>query len=93
MTDRAGAYAIADLFPATPLALSASAASFAPTGYRSPDGGELRLAEGEQRAGVDLILRRGGVPVKGRRARRRSPGGAVSPGAVVVSARTARIAP
>ncbi len=59
-TDGAGAYALSDLFPATPLVVSASAPSFAPVGF-----GDLRLADGEQRAGVDLVLRGGGVRLEG----------------------------
>ena len=64
-TDGAGAYALTDLFPATPLRISAAAASFAPRGYRAPNGdGDLRLGDGEQRAGVDFVLR-GGVLLTG----------------------------
>ena len=65
-TDAAGAYALTDLFPATPLVVSASATGFAPAGYRAPNGDVgLRLGDGEQRAGVDLVLRGGGVPLRG----------------------------
>jgi protocatechuate 3,4-dioxygenase beta subunit len=82
-TDKAGAYALTDLFPATPLVVSASAATFRPVGYRAPNGdGDLRLAEGEQRAGVDLVLRSGGVALKGSVSD--VTGGGVA-GAVVVS--------
>jgi protocatechuate 3,4-dioxygenase beta subunit len=82
-TDGAGAYALTDLFPATPLTLSAAAVSFAPTGYRAPNGdGELRLADGEQRTGVDFVLRGGGVPIKG--SVNDATGGGVS-GALVMS--------
>ncbi len=59
-SDAAGAYTLTDLFPATPLVVSASAPSFAPVGH-----GDLRLSEGEQRAGVDLVLRGGGVRLDG----------------------------
>jgi Carboxypeptidase regulatory-like domain len=82
-TDGAGAYALTDLLPATPIAVSASAASFAPVGYRAPNGdGHLRLGEGEQRAGVDLVLRGGGVLLVG--SVDDVTGGAVA-GALVVS--------
>jgi Carboxypeptidase regulatory-like domain len=59
-SDGTGAYALTDLFPATPLVVSAGAATFAPAGYRSPSGDrEIRLADGERRTGVDFVLRRG----------------------------------
>lgn len=59
-TDSAGAYALVDLFPATPFTISAAADRFAPRGYRAPNGdGAVRLGEGEQRAGVDFVLREG----------------------------------
>ena len=67
VTDATGAYALRDLYPATPLSLTAAAATFPPARYHG-DGGDdfVRLAEGEQRAGVDFVLRAGGVLVKGR---------------------------
>lgn len=82
-TDAAGAYAIHDLFPATPLTLSAGATGFAPQGYRPPGGDDhLRLADGEQRAGVDFVLRSRGVRLVG--SVNDITGGAVA-GALVVS--------
>jgi len=65
-TDGAGAYALTELFAATPLTISAAAAGFAPVSYRAPDGdGHLRVGDGEQRAGVDFVLQRRGVPIRG----------------------------
>jgi protocatechuate 3,4-dioxygenase beta subunit len=59
-TDATGAYAIADLLSATPLAVSAGAEGFAPAGYRDPNGDDrVRLGEGEERGGVDFVLRAG----------------------------------
>jgi hypothetical protein len=81
-TDGAGAYALSDLFPATPLVVSAAAATFAPARYRAPDGDrDLRLGDGEQRAGVDFVLHPG-VRLEGSVSD--VTGGAVS-GALVVS--------
>jgi protocatechuate 3,4-dioxygenase beta subunit len=82
-TDTSGSFALDDLFPATPLAVSAAAKGFVPTGFRGPDGeGELRLGDGERRRGVDIVLRRGGVAIKGSVVD--VTGGAVS-GALVMS--------
>jgi protocatechuate 3,4-dioxygenase beta subunit len=65
-TDAEGVYALSGLFPATPLAVSAAAPGFAPVGYRAPGGEtEIRLGDGEQRTGVDIVLRAGGIAVKG----------------------------
>ncbi len=64
--DGAGAYTLADLMPATPFTLSAFAPTFAPVGYRAPDGARvLRLGDGEQRGGVDLVLSRAGRCARG----------------------------
>ncbi|RYE92974.1 MAG: hypothetical protein EOO75_05445, partial [Myxococcales bacterium] len=67
VTGADGAYALADLFPVTALVISVSASGFPPEAYRGPDGSRtVRLAEGEQRSGVDIVLRAGGVALKGR---------------------------
>ncbi len=81
--DDAGAYALGDLLPATPLTISAFAPRFAPVGYHDPKGAAaIRLVEGEQRTGVDLVLGHAGVPLQGSVSD--VTGGAVS-GALVVS--------
>src|SRR5262249_34837217 len=82
--DGRGAYTLADLLPATPLTVSAFAPTFAPVGYRAPDGSrEIRLGDQEQRGGVDIVLSRAGVALKGMMGD--LTGGAVS-GALVASA-------
>ncbi len=61
-----GAYALTEVFSRTRLVVSGSAEGFAPAVFRSPVGDPfLTLAEGEQRAGVDLVLVPG-VALKGR---------------------------
>jgi protocatechuate 3,4-dioxygenase beta subunit len=63
--DREGAYAMGDLFPAVPLSISASATGFAPAAYRTASGEhEVRLGDGERRAGVNFVLKPG-VALKG----------------------------
>jgi len=62
-----GRYRIADLSPAR-LTIFASAPGHRPTTYTSPDPARARwidLRQGEERAGVDITLVRGGVEVRG----------------------------
>jgi protocatechuate 3,4-dioxygenase beta subunit len=81
-TDREGSYGIDDLFPATPLTISAAANGFAPAGYRAPNGErELLLGDGERRAKVDFTLHPG-VALKG--SVNDLTGGAIS-GALVIA--------
>jgi protocatechuate 3,4-dioxygenase beta subunit len=82
-TDKEGAYALTDIFPGTPITISAAAPHFVPTSYRTASGSaELRLADGEQRAGMDIVLRGGGVRIEGSVSD--VTGGAVA-GAIVVT--------
>lgn len=64
-TDAKGAYAVEDLFPATPLFVTAGAPRSVPQRYRGPEGDLLYLRAGEQRRDVDFVLRQGGVELKG----------------------------
>jgi protocatechuate 3,4-dioxygenase beta subunit len=81
-TDREGSYGLDDLFPGTPLTVSAAAKGFAPAGYRAPNGErELVLGSGERRSKVDFALRPG-VALKG--SVNDLTGGAIS-GALVVA--------
>lgn len=61
-----GAYALLDLLPGVELRVSASSSDFAPASFVGERGEPwVRLGEGEQRAGVDFVLR-GGVRIQGR---------------------------
>ncbi len=61
-----GGYTIGGLYAAT-YTVSASAARFRPAIWRGPDRrGRIEVPAGETRGGIDLVLRGGGVEVKGR---------------------------
>jgi protocatechuate 3,4-dioxygenase beta subunit len=60
-----GGYELARLFPAR-YSLSASATGFIPGRFREDKVEVITIAAGEARGGVDLVLRRGGVEVRGR---------------------------
>jgi protocatechuate 3,4-dioxygenase beta subunit len=83
VSDAKGEYTLTDLFSATPLTLTAGAAGFPPRAHRGADGSDVvRLAEGEQRTGVDFELIGGGVEIRGRV---NDATGGVVPGALVAS--------
>jgi hypothetical protein len=65
-TDAQGAYALSQLLAAQ-YRVTASAKTFRPARYAVPGGQPLplSLAAGEAKTGIDLVLRRGGVEIKG----------------------------
>lgn len=63
-TDAQGAYRIDNLLAAT-YRVSASAKTFRPGVYERRDNDELRLAAGEAKADIDIVLERGGVEITG----------------------------
>jgi protocatechuate 3,4-dioxygenase beta subunit len=65
-TDAKGSYSLENLLSAAPLVVSAGGKGSPPQRYRGPDGDVVRLGEGERRAGIDFVLRGGGVAIEGR---------------------------
>ena len=78
-SDKTGAYEIAGLLPAR-YDVDASAAEHQPGRWMPERRESIQLAPGQRRAGVDLILRRGGVLVRGRA---KDIGGGTVAGAVI----------
>jgi hypothetical protein len=75
-----GAYLLGNLYPAF-WEVSASAAGYRPGHFREQKHEVLELAPGQSRTGIDLVLRKGGVEVRGRV---KDLGGGVVAGALVV---------
>jgi hypothetical protein len=82
-TDTAGEYVLDDLYSAVDLELSANQKGFPPQPYLGANGeASVRLAESEQRSGINFTLHEGGVEIRGRVL---DVTGGVVPGALVTS--------